>query len=51
VVVEGGLITSTVFTLVVIPVVYSLIVRRSGRLRAIAVQEELGADSRSAGLG
>jgi HAE1 family hydrophobic/amphiphilic exporter-1 len=34
VVVEGGLITSTVFTLVVIPVVYSLIVRRSGRLRA-----------------
>jgi HAE1 family hydrophobic/amphiphilic exporter-1 len=51
VVVEGGLITSTVFTLVVIPVVYSLLVRRSGRLRAMAVHEELGADPRRAGLG
>jgi hydrophobic/amphiphilic exporter-1 (mainly G- bacteria), HAE1 family len=51
VVVEGGLITSTVFTLVVIPVVYSLIVRRSGRLRAMAVHEELGADPRRAGIG
>ncbi len=51
VVVEGGLITSTVFTLVVIPVVYSLLVRKSGRLRAMAVHEELGADPRRAGLG
>jgi HAE1 family hydrophobic/amphiphilic exporter-1 len=40
VVVEGGLITSTVFTLVVIPVLYSLLVRRSGRLAA-ANREDL----------
>jgi len=40
IVVEGGLISSTVLTLVVVPVVYSL-VRRSWRRQA--VEEELGA--------
>jgi HAE1 family hydrophobic/amphiphilic exporter-1 len=40
VVVEGGLITSTVFTLVVVPVVYSLIARR-GRVGAIAAIRDL----------
>jgi len=46
VVVEGGLITSTAFTLVVIPVVYGLLVRRSGRLRAMAVHDELDEERR-----
>jgi len=41
VVVVGGLISSTVFTLVVVPVVYSLLVRRSGRLKAVAARQEL----------
>ena len=41
VVVVGGLVSSTVFTLVVVPVVYSLLVRRSGRLKAVAVRHEL----------
>jgi HAE1 family hydrophobic/amphiphilic exporter-1 len=49
VVVVGGLISSTVFTLVVVPVVYSVIVRRSGRLRAIAAGQELEVDERRAG--
>jgi hydrophobic/amphiphilic exporter-1 (mainly G- bacteria), HAE1 family len=49
VVVVGGLISSTVFTLVVVPVVYSVIVRRSGRLRAIAASQELEVDERRAG--
>lgn len=49
VVVVGGLISSTVFTLVVVPVVYSVIVRRSGRLRAIAASQELDVDERRAG--
>ncbi|HVS05953.1 MAG TPA: efflux RND transporter permease subunit [Candidatus Dormibacteraeota bacterium] len=40
VVVVGGLITSTVFTLVVVPVVYSLIARR-GRVGAIAAIRDL----------
>ena len=40
VVVVGGLITSTVFTLVVVPVVYSLIARR-GRVGAIAAIHDL----------
>ena len=44
VVVEGGLITSTVFTLLVIPVVYGLIVRRSVRVRAVAARQELDGD-------
>lgn len=48
VVVVGGLISSTVFTLVVVPVVYSVIVRRSGRLRAIAAGHELEVDERRA---
>jgi len=39
VVVEGGLISSTLFTLVVIPVLYSLVVRRSRR--ASGVREDL----------
>jgi len=43
VVVEGGLITSTVFTLVVVPVVYSLIARR-GRVGAIAAIHDLDVD-------
>jgi multidrug efflux pump subunit AcrB len=41
VVVVGGLISSTGFTLVVVPVVYSLLVRRSGRQKAVAVHQEL----------
>jgi HAE1 family hydrophobic/amphiphilic exporter-1 len=49
VVVVGGLISSTVFTLVVVPVVYSVIVRRSGRIRAIAASQELEVDERRAG--
>ena len=40
VVVEGGLITSTFFTLVVVPVVYSLIARR-GRVGAVAAIRDL----------
>jgi HAE1 family hydrophobic/amphiphilic exporter-1 len=40
VVVVGGLITSTVFTLIVVPVVYSLIARR-GRVGAIAAIRDL----------
>ncbi|HYM51414.1 MAG TPA: efflux RND transporter permease subunit [Candidatus Limnocylindrales bacterium] len=48
VVVEGGLISSTVFTLVVVPVVYSLIVRRSGRLRALTAREQLELDEQRA---
>jgi Cu/Ag efflux pump CusA len=38
-VVEGGLISSTVLTLVVVPVIYSLVRRR---WRAQAIQEEMG---------
>ena len=48
VVVEGGLISSTVFTLVVVPVVYSILVRRSGRLTALTAQEQLALDERRA---
>jgi len=44
VVVEGGLITSTVFTLVVVPVVYSLIARR-GRVGAIAAIRDLDVEA------
>ncbi len=39
VVVVGGLISSTVFTLVVVPVAYSILVRRAGRVRAISAEE------------
>jgi HAE1 family hydrophobic/amphiphilic exporter-1 len=39
IVVEGGLISSTVLTLVVVPVIYSLVRRR---WRAPAIQEEMG---------
>jgi hydrophobic/amphiphilic exporter-1 (mainly G- bacteria), HAE1 family len=48
VVVEGGLISSTAFTLVVVPVVYSLLVRRSGRLKAMTAREQLDQDERRA---
>jgi len=44
VVVVGGLITSTVFTLVVVPVVYSLIARR-GRVGAIAAIRDLDVEA------
>jgi HAE1 family hydrophobic/amphiphilic exporter-1 len=44
VVVEGGLITSTVFTLVVVPVVYSLIARR-GRVGAVAAIRDLDVEA------
>jgi HAE1 family hydrophobic/amphiphilic exporter-1 len=46
VVVVGGLITSTVFTLVVVPVVYSLIARR-GRVGAIAAIRDLDVEAPS----
>ena len=44
VVVVGGLITSTVFTLVVVPVVYSLIARR-GRVGAVAAIRDLDVEA------
>jgi len=44
VVVVGGLITSTVFTLVVVPVVYSLIARR-GRVGAIAAMPDFDVEA------
>ena len=44
VVVVGGLITSTVFTLVVVPVVYSLIARR-GRVGAIAAMRDFDVEA------